>query len=82
LTGGVASSYFLMDFNIESFWQLIKNNGKSDTLMTASSNVLTGETHHNGILSQHAYTIVEVHDDDQLKLLKLRNPHVRRILIY
>ena len=75
LTGGIASTYYTYDFTIESFWDLIKNNERSDTLMTASSKKFESEMNSFGILSQHAYTILQVHQDDNLKLIKLRNPH-------
>eukprot|EP01080_Neovahlkampfia_damariscottae_P009084 gene9084-1179_t len=75
LTGGIASTYFSMDFTLDSLWDLLKNNHQSDTLMAASSNVFEEGTNTQGILSQHAYTVLQVHDDDHSKLIKLRNPH-------
>lgn len=76
LTGGVPSLLTNLDAESQAKWEKLKLIYEGGHLLGAGSNSEHDDSHisSEGIVSRHAYTILEVREVDNFKLLRMKNP--------
>ena len=73
LTEAPCLTYIHVKFEPEKLWDIIFSADKNDYIICTSSNSKPN-LDKNGIVSSHAYTIINVYKVQNLQLLKIRNP--------
>jgi hypothetical protein len=77
---GVSSELILHDnwkYNENSIWPKFKEADRRKFVMMAGTSGQGERGNSKGILSGHAYTVLSIHEAQNYKLVRIRNPHGR-----
>ena len=77
LTGCPALNRKIEEQDPDDLWELLKSSDEQDCMMGAGSihTAQSEEVDSNGVIHGHAYTILSIHEFDDVRLLQMRNPH-------
>jgi len=72
LTGAPSHRYMTQTIEVNKMWEIISNADKNKFIITGGTHGAVSEE--MGLVPNHGYSIISVHEFQQCRLLKLRNP--------